>query len=71
MSSANQQTTPTKPSDTKYNASARLEGRGISQSPRSKLDSAINVGAMLDQDKKAAERALGKGTSSQEKRKKA
>lgn len=70
MSSADKQTTPTKKSDTNINAAARLDGRGISQSPMSKLDSAVNVGAMMDQNKKAVDEALVKGTSSQNKRKK-
>jgi hypothetical protein len=70
MSSANQPTTPPKPSDTQSNAAERLEGRGTSQSPMSKFDSAINVGAKLEQNQEAANEALAKGTSSQEKRKK-
>lgn len=51
------------------NAVARLEGRGESQSPTSKLDAAVSVGTKLDQNKQATDQALAKGTSSQEKRK--
>ena len=70
MASADKPTTPTKPSDTQTNAAARLDGRGISQSPMSKLFGAVQVGAGIDQNKEAAAKSLTKGGSSQEKRNK-
>lgn len=63
-------TTPPKAHATRENALDRLDGRGTSQSPASKLHSAINVDAKMEQDKSATDQALTKGTSSQEKRKK-
>ena len=70
MASADKPTTPPKQSDTKANAAARLDGRGISQSPMSKLFGAVQVGAGIDQNKEAAANAITKASSSQKKRKK-